>query len=116
MYLIINADDFGYCPERNRGIIESFKGKSISSSTLLVNSLFAKEAVELALANKLPLGLHFNITEGRPISNLEHVSTLVNTRGLFLGKFGLRDALENMCINLEHVCLFELLVLVCFYF
>ena len=48
-YLIINADDFSYCPERNIGIIEAFNSKSITSSTLLINSLYAEYAVKLAL-------------------------------------------------------------------
>ena len=48
-YLIFNADDFSYCPERNIGIIEAFNSKSITSSTLLINSLYAEYAVKLAL-------------------------------------------------------------------
>ena len=102
-YLIINADDFGYCPDRNRAIIEAFNKKSISSSSLLVNSLFAKDAAKLALEHNLPLGLHFNITEGKPVLNAHYVSTLVDEYGNFLGKFGLREALNNSTVNSEHV-------------
>jgi predicted glycoside hydrolase/deacetylase ChbG (UPF0249 family) len=100
-YLIINADDFGYCPERNRGIIEAFNNKSISSSTLLVNSLFAENAVKLAFDNNMPLGLHFNITEGKPISR--NVSSLVDDFGCFFGKFGLRQFIDSNRADLEHV-------------
>lgn len=103
-YLIVNADDFGYCPERNRGIIDAFNNKAISSSTLLVNSLFANDAAKLANEYNLPLGLHFNITEGESISPSSKVITLLddNTR-LFRGKFGLRDAFDSNLIDIEHV-------------
>ena len=100
-YLIFNADDFSYCPERNRGIIEAFNNKSISSSTLLVNSSFAENAVKLAFDNNMPLGLHFNITEGKPISR--NVSSLVDDFGCFFGKFGLRQVIDSNKVDLEHV-------------
>jgi predicted glycoside hydrolase/deacetylase ChbG (UPF0249 family) len=100
--LIINADDFGYCPERNKGILEAFRHEKISNTTLLVNGLYSKDAV--ALANNMPIGLHFNVTEGRPILPVDEISTLCNqTTGLFHGKFGFRKALESGSICIEHV-------------
>jgi predicted glycoside hydrolase/deacetylase ChbG (UPF0249 family) len=102
--LVINADDFGYCPKRNKGIVDAFLENKISNTTLLVNGLFAKEAADLALTHNIPLGLHFNITEGKPVCKLEQVSTLCDSNtGLFLGKFGCRIALESQRIDLEHV-------------
>jgi hypothetical protein len=111
-HLILNADDFGYCPQRNKGIIEAFRNDGISSATLLVNGLFAKDAVQLALENKLPLGLHFNITEGKPICNPLEILSLVNESGLFLGKFGLRDALDQSLVDVDHVSWIEVLFFV----
>ena len=108
--IIINADDFGYCPERNKGIVECFESNSISSTSLLVNGLFADEASQLALEKHIPIGLHFNITEGRPVADPSLVKSLINeSSGLFLGKFGLRDALESNIVDPDHVsCLFLL--------
>ena len=36
--IIINADDFGYCEERSRGICELLEFGHISSTTAMVNS------------------------------------------------------------------------------
>jgi len=43
-YLIINADDFGYCPKRDKAIIDLFKKNFISSTSLLVNGDNAYQA------------------------------------------------------------------------
>lgn len=86
MPLIINADDYGYCKQRNLGIIESFKKGHITSASLLINSYEVQHAVNLAAEYCLPLGLHFNITEGHPVQPPERVSSLLNTDGVFYGK------------------------------
>ena len=98
--LIINADDFGYCPERNRAIGDLFKSKSISSTSLLVNGIEAENACRLADSIDLPMGLHWNLTEGRPISKRQSTS-LVDQRGLMHGKFGLRIKLDQGEIRRE---------------
>ncbi len=61
--LIINADDFGYCHERNRGIVECFQQEAISHATILVNfGDSSKEAIRLANEHSIPVGLHLNLT------------------------------------------------------
>lgn len=62
--IIINADDFGYCLERNNGIIESFKNNVISSTTLLVNQEGTLDAIQKLKKNQIPCGIHLNLTEG----------------------------------------------------
>ena len=98
--LIINADDFGYCSARNRAIVELFRNKSISSSSLLVNGVEAASACRLAETFELPLGLHWNLTEGRPISG-RTTTSLVDAQGLMHGKFGLREKLDRDEIRRE---------------
>lgn len=48
MMLVVTGDDFGYCPRRNRGIVECFQAGGISNVSLLVNAAAAKEATGLA--------------------------------------------------------------------
>lgn len=60
-HLFIVADDFGYCSERDRGIIEGFASGGISAATLLVNGAHASHGAAAAVAVGLPLGLHFNV-------------------------------------------------------
>lgn len=86
MPLIINADDFGYCKQRNLGIIECFTSGHLTHASLMVNGFEAEHAANLAIEHNLPIGLHFNITEGHPVLPAEKVSTLLNTDGKFFGK------------------------------
>lgn len=81
-YIIINADDFGLSPSVNRGIIESYLAGTVSSTTLMTNMPGFDDAV--ALAKKYPslgVGLHFNLSYGRPLSNPQHVVSLVDENG-----------------------------------
>jgi len=103
-YLIINADDFGYCPKRDKAIIDLFKEKFISSTSLLVNGDNAYQACLDAKFYNLPMGIHLNLTEGRPITNdLFRIKTLINSNGLLYGKLGLRNELEKGNIQQEHI-------------
>ena len=99
--LIINADDFGYCPRRNRAICDLFvEHRAISSASLLVNGDFSDEARRV----QLPFGLHLNLTEGRPISvDRSRIRSLIDADGFFHGKFGLRTKLSNGEIEREHL-------------
>lgn len=99
--LVINADDFGYCDQRNRGIVESFQNGVVSSTTLLVNAFKASEAVLLSRQCGIPLGLHVNLTEGIPVKM--KCSSLTSENGFFKGKFGFREALKRGEVDLEEV-------------
>lgn len=99
--LLINADDFGYCDQRNRGIVESFQTGVVSSASLLVNAAKALEAVQLSKEHEIPLGLHLNLTEGRPLKT--HYNSLTSENGLLQGKFGFREALKSEEMDLVEV-------------
>lgn len=63
--IIINADDFGIHHEANLAIVQLFKRKALSSTTIMVTfGESSSKAIELAKANKLAVGLHFNLTLG----------------------------------------------------
>lgn len=103
-YLIINADDFGYCPRRDKAIVDLFKRKSISSTSLLVNGDHAHQACSYAKVYSIPMGIHLNLTEGRPVTkDLSQINSLVNADGLMYGKLGLRDELEKGNVKKEHI-------------
>ncbi|CAF1459711.1 unnamed protein product [Adineta ricciae] len=103
-YLIINADDFGYCSNRDTAIIDLFKQQSISSTSLLINGSSAYQASVAAQLCNLPVGIHLNLTEGRPVTDdLFKIRSLVNSQGLMHGKYGLRRELEQGTIRREHV-------------
>lgn len=68
--MIVNADDFGHDERTTEAIIESFQKGYVNQTTLMVNMPDADRAVarakELGIADKV--GLHFNIVEGKPLS------------------------------------------------
>ncbi|XP_033119317.1 carbohydrate deacetylase-like isoform X2 [Anneissia japonica] len=97
--LIINADDFGYSLQRNRGIVECFKNKSITSTSLLVNSVAMDDAVHHIRHLGIPAGVHLNLTEGLPVGR--HFESLVDENGFFLGKLGFRDAIQQGSIQYQ---------------
>ncbi|XP_014674695.1 PREDICTED: carbohydrate deacetylase-like [Priapulus caudatus] len=108
--LVVTADDLGYCPERNRAILECLARGVVSSTSLLVNAAYTREAVALIrdahpgkTALQLPIGLHLNLTEGKPINESTH--TLVAHDGFMRGKIGFRDAWKNSEITEEHVAM-----------
>jgi predicted glycoside hydrolase/deacetylase ChbG (UPF0249 family) len=77
--LVINADDLGFAPGVNRGILEAYDAGTLASASMMVNTGAFGEAVELitARAPRLGVGLHFNLVTGRPLST---VPTLANPR------------------------------------
>jgi len=97
--LIINADDFGICEGVNKGIVEAHCKGVLTSGTIMVNMLAAEQAVESArgLAN-FGVGIHLNLTEGRPVSKEEDVKCMLDSDGKFAlsaGKLAIRAALRG---------------------
>jgi len=85
--LIVNADDFGLTESVNRGILDAHRRGILTSTTLLANGAAFESAVSLALATpRLGVGVHLNLTQGRPISDPREVASLVNERGCFCGE------------------------------
>lgn len=84
--VIINADDFGLSPAVNCGIIEAYQAGGVTSTSLMVNMPGFGDAVSRAeTAPGLGIGLHFNLTYGRPVSSPRKVPSLVGEDGVFHG-------------------------------
>lgn len=80
--LIVNADDFGYCPAVNKGVIESYQQGIVTSATIMVGMPGFDQAIELAKANPgMGLGVHLTLTCRKPIRN--DVPSLVDEHGDF---------------------------------
>lgn len=81
--IIFNADDLGYSHGVNQGILYGYQNGVVNSTSLMVNMNYFEEAVEIISDNKLNnIGLHFNLTEGKPI--LKTHRTIVDDEGNFL--------------------------------
>ena len=84
--LIVNADDLGWTAGVNRGIAEAHRNGIVTSTSVLANGgAFAdgvKAASELA---GLGVGVHLNLSDGKPIAPAEQVKSLLNENGDFSG-------------------------------
>ncbi|MFJ2280983.1 ChbG/HpnK family deacetylase [Pseudomonas sp. NPDC087803] len=68
--VIVNADDFGLSPNENATIFAAFQAGVISSATAMANMPAFEAACAMARHPSLQgrIGLHFNLTYGRPLS------------------------------------------------
>ncbi len=82
--LIINTDDFGLTRGVNYGILDSFQNESISAASLMINTPGTHHAIELMKQYQLKgIGIHINITLGKPISPPDRIPSLINESGEF---------------------------------
>jgi predicted glycoside hydrolase/deacetylase ChbG (UPF0249 family) len=81
--LIVNADDFGVTEGVSRGILRAHREGLVTSTTVLASLPAHPDLDAMARASGLGLGLHFNLTLGRPVSPPETVRSLVDTEGRF---------------------------------
>jgi chitin disaccharide deacetylase len=60
--VIVNADDFGFAPGVNRGIVEAHENGIVTSASVMVNRPAAREAAVLARDHpELGVGLHVDL-------------------------------------------------------
>ncbi len=82
--LIINADDFGLSPGVNQGIIKAMTEGIVTSTTIMMNREYAQDAIRLSKEYDVKgIGIHLTISSGRPLLELDEVSSLVNEDGNF---------------------------------
>ena len=85
--LVINADDLGFAPGVNRGIVEAHEAGTLSSASMMVNTPAFGEAAALVRERvpTLGVGLHLNLLAGRPLAV---VPTLADPRSGEFYSFG----------------------------
>ena len=82
--LIVNGDDFGLAREVNRAIVRAHRDGILTTTSLMVTSPFASEAVQLARDNPgLGVGLHLVLVQGTPASADARATGLATTSGGF---------------------------------
>jgi predicted glycoside hydrolase/deacetylase ChbG (UPF0249 family) len=93
--IIVNADDYGMSPEINAPILQAAKDSVIHSASVDVCNRITRRDVEKLLAAEIGIGLHLNLTEGRPIGNGEGIADLLTSEGCFKpASIGLSTVLE----------------------
>ena len=79
--LIVNADDFGLTPGVSEGILAAHRHGIVTSTTMLVNRPVPKDVVARARDAGLGIGLHVNLTLGKPLTR---GASLVDGKGAFV--------------------------------
>lgn len=106
--LIVNADDLGLSDGVTEGIVRAWRDGVVTSTSALVNIDGAANRIAAVHAAHpdMPIGLHLNITEGRPVLPPDRVPTLVDRNGHFhsideIPKYLLRIAPDELAAELR---------------
>jgi predicted glycoside hydrolase/deacetylase ChbG (UPF0249 family) len=84
--LIVNADDLGWTQGVNRGIAEAHQNGIVTSTSLLANGEAFEGGVEVARElPQLGIGVHLNLSDGKPTATPEKVKSLLGEDGHFVG-------------------------------
>jgi len=113
--LIVNADDFGISESVNRGILRCFREGIVRSTSLMPNLRAFESAVALSRTEpKLSVGIHLNLTTGKPLSQRNEIPHLATNEGQFfplsrfvpkmlLGKIPLKEVALEFKSQIEKV-------------
>lgn len=102
--ILFVADDYGMCESVNSAIEDCLKVGVLRNTCVMVNMPGFQDAVYLK--KKFPsvsVGIHWNLTQGKPISPFEKVSSLVKNNGEFIGGKEFRTRLKNGLVKYDQV-------------
>ncbi len=88
--LIVTADDYGMCDIVDRAIDAGIENGIITTTNVMTNMEALPDAKDLrARYPHISLGVHWNVTTGKPVSDPMDIPTLVDENGNFwpIGKF-----------------------------
>src|SRR5215471_16333750 len=84
--LIVNADDLGWTAGVNRGIADAHRHGIVTSTSLLANGSAFEDGVDTAKSlPRLGVGVHLNLSDGKPVAPRQEVKSLLNGSGNFEG-------------------------------
>lgn len=82
--IIVTADDYGMCDAVDKAIDEGIENGIITTTNVMLNMETLENA--RSLREKYPqisVGVHWNVTTGRPVSDAKSIPTLVDEDGKF---------------------------------
>lgn len=82
--IIVTADDYGMCNEVDHAIDAGIENGFITTTNVMLNMDTLSNASDLRTRYpQLSVGIHWNVTTGKPISNPGTTPTLVDNNGDF---------------------------------
>lgn len=101
--LIITADDYGMSRAVNDAIDAGIDCGLITSTNVMTNMPFYKEAIKLKDKKGVSVGLHWVLACGKPILPAEDIPTLVSSNGEFYPYPEFRNRLRKKLISFADV-------------
>ena len=82
--LIVTADDYGMCDAVDKAIDSGIENGFITTTNVMVNMESFQNARDLHKRYpNISVGIHWNVTTGKPISAPQKIPTLVDESGTF---------------------------------
>lgn len=95
--VIINADDFGLTQSCTEAIAQSFRDGLITDTTLVANGAAFDEAAQLGATEFIDkIGIHFNLTEGKPLTESIKLLPAFCNNGFFHGMINRAKLLNKL--------------------
>lgn len=91
-YIIIRADDLGYSEGINYGILKTIRDGIIKTVGFMVNMDSTEHGLNLIKEYNCCIGLHVNVSVGKPLCNPNDVVSLVDEKGFFRNSKDYRNA------------------------
>src|SRR5205085_3946565 len=68
--IVLCADDYGQAPAISEGIINLLQNNRLSATSCMVNTIYWEDHAKwlAPFRQQKDIGLHFNLTEGKPLS------------------------------------------------
>lgn len=101
--LLLRADDLGFSEAVNYGILRTVRHGLIRNAGVMVNMEASRQAAELFQGLSCCLGLHCNVSVGRPLCPPDQVPTLVGPDGEFRSSRDYRTAKEEFAATEDFV-------------
>lgn len=100
--MIITADDYGMSAAVNKAIDEGIDCGIITSTNVMTNMPFYKDAIHLKESNA-SVGLHWNLTCGYPVLSRSEIESLVQENGEFYCYNEFRTRFRQGLINNDEI-------------
>lgn len=103
--LIVNADDFAMTLGINRAIVECHQRGILTSTTIIANGHAFDDGVKrLMELPSLAVGVHLNLSQGKPAAPAAEIPSILNARGeLFLKPPRLLHRLASKKVRPAHI-------------
>lgn len=82
--IIVTADDYGMCEEVDRAIEAGIENGFVTTTNVMLNMETFFHAADLRVKYpNLSIGIHWNVTTGKPLSDPKTIPSLVDDNGMF---------------------------------